>query len=161
MDDDQVTPAPGALAGEAAELQERMIAFVRGFGLLRPDTTPCGQPLSASEAHALLELSRDAGLAQGELGGRLSLEKSTVSRLAAELERKGWVVRCRDDGDARVIRLRLTPQGQRMAEQVARARAARFREIFDRIPPSERNEVLHALGVLTRAVRRDGAIGEP
>jgi DNA-binding MarR family transcriptional regulator len=45
--------------------------------------------LSASEARALIELVAARGIAQGQLGTLLGLEKSTVSRLAAGLERKG------------------------------------------------------------------------
>ncbi len=155
MDDDQAGPAEDPAAVEAAELQDRTIDFVRAFGLLRPDTTPCGQPLSTSEAHALLELSRSGALAQGVLGGRLGLEKSTVSRLAAQLERRGWVERRREPSDARVILLRLTQAGHLTAAQVARARADRFAAILRRIQPSERSDVLRALVTLARAA------GEP
>ena len=47
--------------------------------------------MSASEARALIELVAARGIAQGELGQLLGLDKSTVSRLAAGLERKGWI----------------------------------------------------------------------
>ena len=136
----------------AVELQERLIAFVRAFGLLRPDATPCGRPLSVSEAHALLELSRDAGLSQAALGARLRLEKSTVSRLVTQLEGHGWVERGRDPTDGRAIRLRLTEAGRRVADQVAAARAGHYATLLERIPPAERERVLHALEVLVQAL---------
>lgn len=136
----------------AVELQEQLIAFVRAFGLLRPDVTPCGQPLSVSEAHALLELSRDAGLSQVALGERLRLQKSTVSRLVTQLEGKGWVERGRDRTDGRVIQLHLTEPGRRIADQVATARADHYASILQRIPEDERGQVLHALEVLVQAV---------
>jgi DNA-binding MarR family transcriptional regulator len=151
-------PARGgdADAGDASELRDRTIAFVRAFGLLQPDTTPCGQPLSTSEAHALLELSRDGGLGQRVLVERLGLEKSTVSRLATQLERRGWIDRRRDPDDARSILLELTPAGERMAARVARTRAARYEEILRRIRPSERRGVMRALAVLAQAAREAG-----
>lgn len=65
--------------------------FVRNFGLHQPDRTPCGQPLPVSVAYALAEIARDGGLRQVELGRRLKLEKSTVSRLVANLRIRGWV----------------------------------------------------------------------
>ncbi len=139
----------------AAELQDRLIDFVRAFGLLRPDATPCGQPLSVSEAHALLELSRDGGLSQVALGERLRLEKSTVSRLAAQLVGHGWVERTRDPSDGRAFQLRLTEPGRRIAARVATARASHFATILERIPPAERDRVLHSLDVLVRAIHRE------
>src|SRR5580704_13380316 len=51
-----------------------------------------GSPaVTASEARALTELLAAHGIAQGQLGALLGLEKSTVSRLAAGLESKGWI----------------------------------------------------------------------
>ncbi len=70
-------------------LQERMISVIRAFGLHRPDQTPCGRPVSVAEAHALMELTREAPLLQKDLASRLRLEKSTVSRLVGAMERRG------------------------------------------------------------------------
>ena len=137
---------------EATQLQARLIAFVRAFGLLRPDATPCGQPLSVSEAHALLELSRDAGLSQATLGERLRLEKSTVSRLVTQLQGRGWAERARDPTDRRAMQLHLTTSGRRIADQVAAARADHYATLLERIPPGERESVLHALEVLVQAL---------
>src|SRR5262249_20647373 len=59
-------------------------------------TTAGGFPsVTASEARALTELLAAHGIAQGQLAALLGLEKSTVSRLAAGLGRKGGVRRGR------------------------------------------------------------------
>lgn len=137
---------------EAIQLQAGLITFIRAFGLLRPDATPCGQSLSVSEAHALLELSRDAGLSQATLGERLRLEKSTVSRLVTQLQGQGWVERARDPTDGRAMQLHLTTSGRRIADQVAAARADHYAALLERIPPEEREGVLHALDVLVQAL---------
>lgn len=72
------------------DLEERLIAFVRAFGLHQPDRTPCGEPISVSQAHALTELSVH-DLNQAELARRLRLDRSVVSRLADALEERGWL----------------------------------------------------------------------
>jgi DNA-binding MarR family transcriptional regulator len=77
--------------------------------------------LSGSEARALIELVKARGIAQGELAGLLGLEKSTVSRLAAGLERKGWIRRGRDEGNQRYVRLYLTAEGGAVAARLWRA----------------------------------------
>jgi DNA-binding MarR family transcriptional regulator len=141
---------------ELAVLRQGTIAFVRAFGLHRPETTPCGQPLPVSEAHALMELDQDGPLPQTALASRLRLDKSTVSRLVDNLEGKGWIERARDPGDGRGRRLVLTEPGRKTAERIAVARAARFDGMLRRIAPEERAAVLRALAVLADAA--DGAL---
>ncbi|MDP9487719.1 MAG: MarR family transcriptional regulator [Actinomycetota bacterium] len=145
--------APAA-AGRTAEvdLQERMIALIRAFGLHKPDQTPCGRPVSVAEAHALIELSRAETLVQKELASRLRLEKSTVSRLVGMLEDRGWVERSRSPQDGRALELRLTEAGKRTAENIAEARRAKFAQILEAIPEEERESVLESMRILEEAM---------
>ena len=145
-------------ADPAAEvdLQERMIALIRAFGLHQPDKTPCGRPVSVAEAHALMELSRgESGspMVQKELASRLRLEKSTVSRLVGMLEDRRWVERSRSLQDGRAMELRLTEAGRRAAEDIAEARRAKFARVLEAIPEGERESVLEAMRVLEEAMR--------
>lgn len=137
---------------EAVTLQQQMVALVRAFGLHQPEQTPCGQPVPVAEAHALQELVRAEPLAQRDLAAWLRLEKSTVSRLVAQLEGKGWVVRDRSSADARVLLLRLTAEGRRTAEQIAAARQIRFAKLLTAIPEVQRAEVVAALATLVEAM---------
>jgi DNA-binding MarR family transcriptional regulator len=141
-------------ATDAQQLQARLVAFIRAFGLHQPDTTPCGKPIPVSEAHALMELARDRDqpLGQHELARRLRLQKSTVSRLVTQLTQRGWVERERDPDDGRATLLRLTPAGQTTADDLAAARTATFNRLLDAIPTPERDNVLRALHVLTEAL---------
>ncbi len=129
-----------------------MVAFVRAFGLHRPAETPCGKPVPVSEAHALMELAGGEPLTQTELASRVGLEKSTVSRLVAQLVERGWVDRERDAADGRALRLRLTERGVRAAREIEEARRRRFASVLERIPEDEREGVLAALGVLVEAM---------
>ncbi|MDO0934446.1 MarR family transcriptional regulator [Streptomyces sp. DG2A-72] len=112
------------VGGEAdpALLQDVLRGFVRAFGLHQPERTPCGQAIPVSEAHALGELAQEGELRQVELGRRLRLEKSTVSRLVGQLAARGWVERAAAPGDGRGVVLRLTPSGQKAAHNLADAR---------------------------------------
>jgi DNA-binding MarR family transcriptional regulator len=138
---------------DAQVLQDRLVRFIRAFGLHQPEHTPCGQPIPVSEAHALAELTRDAPLGQAELGRRLRLEKSTVSRLVGQLIGRGWLERRPDPGDGRATLLVLTPAGQQAANQLAAARAAKFARLLEAIPATERETVLHSLDILMEALR--------
>lgn len=147
--------------GDALELQRRISAFVRAFGLHQPTRTPCGEPVPVSEAYALAELDRDNGLTQLTLASRLRLEKSSVSRLVGQLVARGWVQRVKRDGDARLVWLELTDTGRKAAGELAAARAARFAEVLHNIPVAQHAKVIDALTLLTAAAdpaaaRHDG-----
>jgi DNA-binding MarR family transcriptional regulator len=137
------------------ELQERMVALIRAFGLHKPDETPCGKPVSVAEAHALMELSRVEGpLMQKELAARLRLEKSTVSRLVGMLEGRGWVERRRCPADGRAFEVSLTGAGHKAAAEIAGARRAKFARVLEAIPEEERTSVLAAMRTLEEAMSK-------
>lgn len=136
------------IAADVSTVQDALMRFVRNFGLHQPDRTPCGQPLPVSEAHALAEIARDGSLRQVELGRRLRLEKSTVSRLVANLLGRGWVQRCPATEDGRGVLLALTNAGLAAAERQADARRDRFRALLSRVPDEQRAAVVDTLRIL-------------
>jgi DNA-binding MarR family transcriptional regulator len=117
------------------------------------DTT--AGPVSASEARALIELVSARGIAQGELAGLLGLEKSTVSRLAAGLERKGWVRRGRDEANQRYVRLYLTAAGGEAAARVWQAWQARQARMMASLSVDERAGLAAGLRGLIRGLSAD------
>lgn len=133
-------------------LQRQFIAFVRAFGLHRPEQTPCGEPVAVAEAHALLELSLAEALSQNDLAARLQLEKSTISRLVGILEERAWISRTRSLHDRRVIDLRLTDAGRQAAEQLSMARQAKFARLLSALPAEQHPIILEALRLLTEAL---------
>jgi DNA-binding MarR family transcriptional regulator len=114
-----------------------------------------GAPVSASEARALIELVSARGIAQGELAALLGLDKSTVSRLAASLERKGWVRRGRDEANQRYVRLYLTPAGGEAAGRVWQAWQARQARILAAMSVAERAGLAAGLRGLIRGLSAD------
>ena len=117
------------------------------------DLATAGFPsVSASEARALIELLAARGIAQGQLAALLGLEKSTVSRLAAGLERKGWLRRGRDEGNQRYVRLYLTPAGRAIAAQVWQAWQSRQARILAGLSPEERAGLAAGLRGLVRGL---------
>jgi DNA-binding MarR family transcriptional regulator len=117
-------------------------------------------PVSASEARALIELASARGIAQGELASVLQLDKSTVSRLAASLERKGWVRRGRDEDNQRYVRLYLTPQGGDVAARVWRTWLSRQARILAGLSADERAGLTAGLRGLVRGLATEGLLGE-
>lgn len=56
-------------------------------------------------------ISQHPGMTQKELGEHLGIQPASVSELLAKLERKGLVIREKDERDRRSIRVRLTEDG--------------------------------------------------
>ena len=75
--------------------------------------------MTAEQWGAILVLLNGDATTQGQLGERLCLEKSSVSRLLDGLERRGWVVRTRDPKDSRQKCVTPTPKVMETAEHCA------------------------------------------
>ncbi len=110
-----------------------------------------GLRVSVSEVFALGELSEAGTLSQRDLANRLGLEKSTVSRLAAGMERRGWLARERDPANRRLYRLRLTTKGRAAATRVGQDLHARHAALFAALTPAERAGLALGLTGLIRA----------
>jgi DNA-binding MarR family transcriptional regulator len=121
---------------------------------------PAFPAVSASEARALIELLAARGIAQGQLAALLGLEKSTVSRLAAGLERKGWLRRGRDEENQRFMRLYLTPEGRVIAAQVWQAWQSRQARILAGLSAEERAGLAAGLRGLVRGLAAEGLLEE-
>jgi len=157
-----VSPATGdGAAGNGAAAVAVASAGAGVAGPPGPDGVPVtGIPqVSGSEARALIELVQARGIAQGELAGLLGLEKSTVSRLAAGLERKGWVRRGRDEGNQRYVRLYLTAEGGAVAGRLWGAWQSRQARILGALTTEERAGLSAGLRGLVRGLAAEGLLG--
>jgi DNA-binding MarR family transcriptional regulator len=148
-------------AGELGHAAETVSARELGPAAERVSADKPLPALSASEARALIELVSARGIAQGELASLLGLDKSTVSRLAAGLERKGWIRRGRDEGNQRYVRLYLTPQGGDVAARVWQAWQSRQARILAALSADERAGLSAGLGGLVRGLAAEGLLNEP
>ena len=159
------TEEPPARSVDAQSLREAFHTLVRRFGLLDTSRTPCGQPVAVTHAHALMEILHGSGMRQGDLACTLGLSKSAVSRMAAELERRGWIERHKDTDDGRVRCLKLTARGRRLAQRVDEASLERFSAMLEGIPSATRAQAVSILEVLQRAspsgYKTEGGHGSP
>lgn len=142
-------------SSDAQRLRQQVQRFVRQFGLLEEEATPCGAPVSPREAHALLLLhEREGGppLVQADLAPALGIDKSNVTRLVQRLCAAGRVEQVASERDGRARCLRLTARGRRAAEALERSSSQRFQQVLAGIPARERGGVLAALRLLNDAV---------
>jgi len=78
-----------------------------------------GRGLTRAQWLLLYYVARQPGASQSELAEALQLEKITVSRHAARLEKAGWLVRADHAHDGRAYRLRLAPRAERVIAELA------------------------------------------
>lgn len=132
-----------------------MIKIIRSLGLHHSNQTPCGQPISMSEAHAIMELQKRKKITQSDLTQLLSLEKSTVSRLIQQLKKKNWLIYETDPKDHRVKILKLSEGGLKVAQQLESSRKEKFDRILSKIPPGKQQDVIVAMELLTQAISNE------
>lgn len=145
----------GLVPSGAEALRGHVQKFIRAFGLLADDRTPCGSPISTREAHALMIILERERLEefprQSDLVAVLGIDKSNVTRLVQRLQRDGRLQQEPDETDARARILRLTSKGRRLAENIERSSRARFASLLNNIPPEKHDLVLAALNLLNEA----------
>jgi DNA-binding MarR family transcriptional regulator len=141
---------------DAGQLHVLFMDLVRVAGLFRADQEIPGFPISMSQAFAVHELDTAVPLSQRELADRLALEKSTVSRMIANLERHGLVERERDPDNLRTNRLRLTDSGRELHARIAANYDAQFQRWAAALSDAESDALMVGLPALIRVVRESG-----
>lgn len=136
-----------------SSIADEFVGLIHAFGVLKTDSTPCGQPMSVSTAHAICELAQHGPLTQTELAARIGLSTSSVSRLIDQLVRKAWATRhdSAAQGDKRLRHIALTRSGDDAARKVLAARAERFDDLLAAIDPARHAQVLESLHLLKEA----------
>ncbi len=74
--------------------------------------------LTRSQWLALTRLHRRPGASQSDLAEMLEIEKPSAGRLIDRLEQNGWVERRDDPVDRRINRIYLTPQAERLHDEI-------------------------------------------
>jgi DNA-binding MarR family transcriptional regulator len=137
---------------DAVRLRAAIRGLVRRFGVSeRADVSCCG--VTVAQAAALEALSGHGPMRLSDLGKRLGIAPSTLTRNLERLIDGGLVARMVDARDARSARVRLTAAGRRAALGVAGREEDFARQVLERIPEGRRPAVVAALGELLAAVR--------
>ncbi|GAA1114254.1 MarR family winged helix-turn-helix transcriptional regulator [Nocardiopsis composta] len=140
----------------AARLHALVMDLVRTGGFLDPDQSALpDRPLTLSQGFALYELDVSGPLSQRALSERLRLDKSSVSRIAADLQAQGLVERERDPADRRVLLLRITGAGRALRSRLASGFNARFDAWTSRMSPAELDALLVGLPALIRVMHEE------
>ena len=137
-------PLPGELLREVARLYTRAQRAVADC--CRTSTTQC---------HLLVELGRSGPVPLNELGARLSLEKSWVSRAVDGLVERGWASKEPNPHDARSWLVTLTADGEDRVRELNATLDNHAARVLEPLSPRDRATVEKSLLLLLKALRED------
>jgi DNA-binding MarR family transcriptional regulator len=130
---DRQTPTGGLTSDD--ELASRLrVAVVRLNRKLRQQALA---GLSPAQASALGTVNRLANPTLGELAAAEQVQPPTVTRLVASLEGAGLVARETDEGDRRVVRVRITAEGRRNLQRIRSLKNAYLNRRLAALDPAE------------------------
>jgi DNA-binding MarR family transcriptional regulator len=136
---------------QAQQLCEVVRALVRRFSLAeRADMNCCGMTVAQA---ATLEALTDGDLRLSDLGKRLGIAPSTLTRNLARLEERGYIHKEPDPIDGRAQLVALTDAGFHAAAGVRRQEEVFARSVLDRLPQGSTIDALTTLENLLTAVR--------
>jgi DNA-binding MarR family transcriptional regulator len=92
-------------------------------------------------------------LSLSDLSDRIRAQNSTVTGIIDRMEREGLVVRARSTEDKRVVRIRLTDKGERIAREIPIEPMEIFRSALAGLTLAETRDLLRILTKLARRVQ--------
>lgn len=110
-----------------------------------------------TQCHLLTELARSGPLPLSELGTRVILEKSWVSRAVDAMVAKGLVTKEPNPADARSWLVTLTGDGLSTAQELGRTLDAHAEALLSSLDAPDRRAVEAALSLLMTLLREDPA----
>ena len=94
----------------------------------------CCYGISISQSHILDILAEEKDLTMQQLADRMFKSVSTMTRVAAQLIKRGYVKRRQDAEDRRAVRVSITPQGKAIVAAIHRDLIATQKAVLQEIP---------------------------
>jgi DNA-binding MarR family transcriptional regulator len=92
-------------------------------------------------------------LSLSDLSERIRAQNSTVTGIIDRMEREGLVARARSTEDRRVVHIKLTERGAKIASQIAVEPMEIFRTALESLSPGEMRDLLKILTKIARRVQ--------
>ncbi len=117
--------------------------------------------LSLNEWRAMVVLASHPGAAASEVAEHTGLDKMSVSRAIAALDRHGRIDKQPDPADARRTRLWLNAAGDALFRAIGRSAAQRERQLFGGISRSEQAAMAQTIDRLIAALQSSEQPAQP
>jgi DNA-binding MarR family transcriptional regulator len=113
---------------------------------------------TATQCHILTELGRTGAQPLVDLGARLCLEKSWISRAVEALVGEGLVMKKANPSDARSWMVSLTAAGKRRVEQLNATLDAHATDLLASLTSAQRLQITNSLQLVLDALRVDAGL---
>lgn len=98
-----------------------------------------------SQKRILILLQESSGMTQKELTERLGVKPGSVSEVLTKLEQAGSILRTPSETDRRTTNIRLTPDGETLANQAKTQRIERHEQMFSVLSDEEKDTLIALL----------------
>jgi DNA-binding MarR family transcriptional regulator len=112
----------------------------------------CCARVTLAQCIVLLEIDEGGQRTMSQLASRLRLDNSTLSRTIEGLVQRRLVERLREDQDRRVVRIRLTREGEVVCRSIHDQNDEHYIQVFAKIPESRRGTVIKNFETLVQAL---------
>lgn len=131
-------------------------AFVYLYTESRRDTKTLARQhgLTGPQVTALKLLESVGELSLTALSSRMQARNSTITGIVGRMRKQGLVERTRDPRDGRVGIIRLTPEGQTLAEQLPIEPMQMFASVLKALSATDRGHLVRILGAMSAHVQR-------
>ena len=114
----------------------------------------CCYEISISQCYILDVLAEEGDLSMQQLARRMFKSVSTMTRVAAQLVRKGYIRRRQDAEDRRMVHVSLTPQGKAILAAIHGNMIETQKAVLRTIPEEEWASAFTLLEALAQGARR-------
>lgn len=117
-----------------------------------------GFNLGTSEFECLHYIRKNSGISQEKLRNILNIDKASVARIAANLEKKGYICRLQDENDKRAKKLFVTDKTNAIKHLSSSAESFFYEWLIEDIPENEKEvflKVLNELYLKSKKERRE------
>ena len=106
--------------------------------------------ITNNDMHIIEAIGLDEPKRMSEVAARMNVTTGTLTKAVEALEQKGYVNRCRNDRDKRVVRVSLTDSGVRAYEHHARFHSNMIHDIKESLSDQESEILIGTLGKLVK-----------
>ena len=99
-----------------------------------------------SQIRTLLTFREDKEYSMSELGENAQIKSSTVTDIIDRLEREEIAERFRDNGDRRMVKVRLTDKGKKIRREFSQKRRKEMETIFSKLNEEDKKALLYHMG---------------
>ena len=141
------------LAEGAEQLHRLTTELIRRYQF-RDWNRICCYGVSISQSHILDVLAEEGNLTMQQLARRMFKSVSTMTRVVAQLVKRGHVKRRPDPNDRRIVHVEITPQGKAVVAAINRDLIETQKAILQVVPRDQWDGAFAVLEALATGARR-------